>query len=58
VPATLTAPLLDLALSDLLALEDASPVHTPTGTVAEIPECKCMLAAFGRCPTQLQDRAI
>jgi hypothetical protein len=53
-----TAPLLDLALSDLLALEDASPVHPPTGTVAEIVECKCMLAAFGRCPTQLQDRAI
>jgi hypothetical protein len=50
LPAILTAPLLDVALSDLFALDDASPTHAPTGTVAEIVECKCILAAFGQLP--------
>jgi hypothetical protein len=53
VPATLIAPLFDIGVSDLSFETEASPTHSPTGEMDETIECKCKLAAFGRCPTQL-----
>jgi hypothetical protein len=53
VPATLIAPRFDVDVSDISFETEASPLHSPIREMEETIECKCKLAAFGRCPTQL-----
>ena len=54
--AIMTPPIPDIDVPYLSFAMEASPLRPPSGEVEEIIECKCKLAAFGRCPTQLTPR--
>jgi hypothetical protein len=53
MPATLIAPALDTFAAAATVESEPVAQHAPGRPVAQNVECKCVLAAFGRCPTQL-----